>query len=399
MRICEKCTGCTGCYAKCPVGAIEMIQNEKGFYVAYIHEDKCIHCNLCKKICPQNMGSTKKNDPLATYACWGRDEQTREESTSGGLFTVLSNLILEKNGVIFGAHFDLNFKVIHGYIEKREDLSKMRGSKYVQSYVGSSFKGAKSFLEKDRWVLFSGTACQIAGLKAYLGKEYPTLLTIDVLCHGVPSPKVFKDYKDCMSKNQDSIENIRFRYKKPSWTVFSMRIDYKNKNMYCKDTFTDPYIVGFLQDFTTNEVCSQCQYVGTKRVSDITLADFWGYISEKKKYRNNEKGISLCLVNTEKGKAIFKEIKNSIIYVEKSLEEAKNGNRCLAKSFSKNPSYDLFWEEYLSANDFEKVSITFFKPGKLSNKRKISLLFNNKAYLLPKGLRDKLIYMRASHKK
>lgn len=394
MVITQKCTGCMACYNACPFNAIEIIQNKKGFYEPRIIEEKCKKCKICVMTCPQNH-EIEKQKYKSVYAAWTKDKTIRKNSTSGGIFTEIAKKVLEEKGVIIGVIFDQNFKVVHGVIEKEEDLVKTRGSKYVQSYVGNVFKLAKKYLEEGRLVLFSGVACQIAGLKKFLNKEYSNLLTIDVLCHGVPSPKIFEEYKEKQAKNE--IKNISFRYKKPNWTVFSMKIDYKNKKSYVKNTYKDKYLRAFLEDYITNETCSDCKYTGEERVGDITLADFWGYISETFKMRNTEKGISLVLINTEKGKKYFENLKNDIICLDKTFEEAKKGNQCLRNPFKKNKLYNEFWNTYFEEG-YEKAFNKYIKEKKMPIKRKISLLFNNKAYVIPKTIREKMISIRDNKK-
>lgn len=390
MNITEKCTGCMACYNACPFNAIEIIQNEKGFYEPHIIEEKCKKCKKCVITCPQNNLAEKKENKVV-YAAWSNSEREREESTSGGIFSEIAKKVLEEDGIVVGAIYDENFKVVHGILTNKEDLQKTRGSKYVQSYIGDSFKIVKKYLDEGRKVLFSGVACQIAGLKNFLNKKYNNLITVDVLCHGVPSPMIFEEYKKRHKGHE--IANIKFRYKKPSWTVFSMKIDYENGSSYSNTTYKDEYIRAFLEDYITNDVCCECKYTGKDRVSDITLADFWGYISESFKTRNTEKGISLVMVNTELGEEYFNKIKDRIIFVEKTFEEAAKGNQCLRQPFKKNKSYEEFWENYFAKgydNTFEK----YIKEKNMPIKRKISLLFNDNAWMLPKGIRKKLIRIR-----
>ena len=394
MNITEKCTGCMACYNSCPFNAIEIVQNKKGFYEPKIIKEKCKNCKKCVSVCPQN-NPISKNKFKEIYAAWSKDKDIRINSTSGGIFSELANIVLNKNGVVIGAMFDQNFKTIHGVITNKKDLDKTRGSKYVQSYIGNSFKIAKEFLDKGKVVLFSGVGCQIAGLKKFLNKEYNNLYTIDVLCHGVPSPRIFEEYKD--RQNQKEISNIRFRFKKPSWTIFSMKIDYKNGSSYMKDTYKDLYTRAFLEDYITNDVCCECQYVGEKRVSDITLADFWGYISENYKTRNTEKGISLVMINSLKGNELFENIKKNVVYVRKNIDEAKKGNQCLREPFKKNKNYNDFWKIYFEYG-YDKAFQRYIKQKRMPLKRRISLLFNDKAYLIPKNFRNKLIEIREKNK-
>ena len=387
----EKCTGCMACYSICNFDAIKIVQNEKGFYVPQIDKTKCKNCGKCKDTCPEN-NKIDKEKCKAIYASWSKSNITRKSSTSGGIFSEISKVILKQNGLVVGAMYNEHFEVEHNFIEKIEELNKIQGSKYVQSRIGDVYVRIKCELEKGKKVLFSGVGCQIAGLKKYLKKEYENLITVDVLCHGAPSPRIFKEYID-RKKNNGEISNIRFRYKKPSWTVFSMRIDYKDGKIYQKNTFDDEYIRLFLDDYITNDVCSNCKYTGEERVADITLADFWGYVSEDAKYRNNEKGISLVLINSEKGNAIFNEVKDELVIIEKNIEEAKNGNQCLRKPFTKNKNYESFWKDY-KENGYDFVVKKYFIKSKMSLKRRVSLMFNDFAFLIPKKARYKLIELR-----
>lgn len=172
----SKCCGCYGCYNICPKGAIEMVQDEKGFYYPQIIKEKCINCGLCNKICPISNKIEIENSPKA-FAAYNKDKRIREKSSSGGVFTLLAEKILEQNGVVFGAKFDENFNVVHSYVERKEDLEVFRGSKYVQSKIGDTYKKAEELLKNGRLVLFSGTPCQIEGLKKYIRKEYDNLYT------------------------------------------------------------------------------------------------------------------------------------------------------------------------------------------------------------------------------
>lgn len=202
---------------------------------------------------------------------------------------------------------------------------------------------------------------------------------------------IFEEYKK--RHNGNEISNIKFRYKKPSWTIFSMKIDYKNGSSYSNTTYKDEYIRAFLEDYITNEVCCECKYTGKDRVSDITLADFWGYISESFKNRNTEKGISLVMVNTKVGEEYFYKIKERIVYIEKTFEEAAKGNQCLRKPFQKNKLYNEFWKNYFLAGYDDTVK-KYIREKNMPLKRKISLIFNDTAWIFPKEIREKLIKIR-----
>ena len=189
----QQCCGCSSCEQKCPQKCIRMIEDEQGFLYPYVNEKECIKCGLCKKVCPM-INPCKLHDPIASYAAWHDDEQIRNTSSSGGVFTALAERIIDVGGVVFGARFNDDWEVIHDYTETIYGLKAFRGSKYVQSKIGDSYIKAESFLKQNRKVLFTGTPCQIAGLKSYLHKDYNNLLSVEVICHGAPSPLVWRDY-------------------------------------------------------------------------------------------------------------------------------------------------------------------------------------------------------------
>lgn len=395
--ICEKlnCTGCMACWSICGVNAISMVEDEKGFLYPEINKDKCIGCGKCKNKCPllkeiignDNFGKVVK-------ACWVKNENIRLSSTSGGFFSVAAESIINKNGVVFGSKFNDNFEVIHNFGQTLDEIIYFKGSKYVQSYIGKSFRQAKEFLEQGRDVLFTGTPCQIAGLKSYLSKDYENLITLDIVCHGVPSPLVFRDYLKYISNdNIENISKVQFRYKKPSWTVFSMKIDYKDGESYIKDTNKDPYLVGFLSNLFSRECCYDCKFANENRQGDITIGDFWGYISEKKKVKNEEKGISLIIINTEKGSRFFNENEFKFTVIDKTFEEAKDGNRCLAKPYGSNSKKDEFWIDY-KKEKFDSIKNKYLNERNIKLKRKISLFFNDHAYVLPTDIRNYIIKLK-----
>ena len=389
MVICEesKCTGCMACYSACNSEAISITTDSKGFYIPEVNSELCINCNKCKRVCPSLNEHDVFNFEQQAFACWHKDEKIRMMSTSGGVFTGLARYVLSKQGVVFGVRFDDDFRAVHAEAVNLEQLKYFRGSKYIQSYVGNVYKTVKQRLESNRIVLFTGTPCQNAGLRIYLGKAYDNLITVDFICHSVPSPLVFKDYLEYIRKTIDSnITCINFSYKKPSWTVYSMRIDFISRKSYIANYFTDPYLIGFSKDYFSKDCCHQCKYTKPNRQSDITIADFWGYVSDDREYRNNEKGISLVLINSEKGSNIFSAISADYIVRQKSIHEAMK-NKCLYTPFKKNPLSDDFWKEYLEHRDFELVKHKYFYRRRGSLKHRLSRLIDDYSFLMPKRCR------------
>lgn len=370
----SNCCGCHACFSKCPKNAIEMIEDEKGFKYPQIDKEKCINCGLCDKVCPILSNKTKTNTPKA-YACINNNEQIRIQSTSGGIFTLLAESIINKNGVVFGASFNDDFLVNHTYVDKINDLYKFRGSKYVQSSINDSYKKAKEFLDADRYVLFTGTPCQIEGLINYLGKEYEKLYLQDIICHGVPSPKVWKKYKEYKEKQFDaSLNKMNFRDKSAEgWNKYHLKMQFNNENSYDIIHGNDSYMKAFLGHLSLRESCTSCKFKKENRLSDITLADFWG-INNIKPEMNDEKGTSLVIVNSEKGRALFELIKGSIKFEEVDFKEAIKYNPSMVRVSSKCDNSDKFFAG-LDAEDFDELvkgclpKIGFVKKLKAKVKR------------------------------
>lgn len=241
----DACTGCLACRDGCPQNAIDFKENEQGFVYPVINEDKCVNCGLCASICPVNSpDKNKKTDKV--YACWNKNLSERRAATSGGVFTLLARKVIDNGGVVYGASFRDDMAVCHIRAESIEDIQKLRGSKYVQSNTDGIFKKVKADLDNSKKVLFSGTGCQVSALRNFLRKEYSNLYCVDIVCHGVPSPLVYKDYlKWLESQNDSQIKELSFRYKKPSWNVFSMKADFENGKTYMASKYKDPYLAFF----------------------------------------------------------------------------------------------------------------------------------------------------------
>ena len=250
----SECCGCTACASVCPKNAITMKEDEEGFLYPTIDKEKCINCGLCKKVCPiiNKNNNTKKQH---AYIFQNSDEEVRRQSTSGGAFTAIAEKIIDMNGIVYGAIFDNNFKVIHKGIDNKEELYKFRNSKYVQSEIGKTFKEVRDFLDKDRWVCFSGTSCQIEGLKNFLGKDYEKLILVDVVCRAVPSPLIWKKYLNLKKKKIKNIEKIYFRDKYYGYKYSNLSIynsDNKNNPEYHQGVETDPYLRAFFSNICDN---------------------------------------------------------------------------------------------------------------------------------------------------
>ena len=316
----SQCCGCTACVSICPKQCITMREDEEGFLYPVVDSSHCIDCNLCKKVCPE-LYPKEMREPLHVYAAKHKNEQVRLASSSGGIFTLLAEKIIDEGGVVFGVRFNNNWDVVHDYTETMEGLAVFRGSKYVQSYMGDCYLKAKSFLEQGRKVMFTGTPCQIAGLKNFLRKDYDNLLTVDVVCHGVPSPKVWQVYLDEIARKggknsvlshpiveKTEINHIDFRSKSIGWKKYSFALtlskataDGEKNTVLLSSIFTEnPYMNAFLSNLSLRPSCYDCPAKSGKSGSDITIADFWG-IEDVLPEFDDDKGISLVLSYSEKG--------------------------------------------------------------------------------------------------
>lgn len=377
------CCGCHACYSICPVKAIKMERDEKGFEYPVVDKEKCINCGLCEKACPiiNNKNSDKTKKDIKAYACMNKDLQTRMKSSSGGIFTLIAEDILSLNGVVFGASFNENFEVVHSYIEKKEDIYKFQGSKYVQSKIGDTYKKAKEFLESDRYVLFTGTPCQIEGLYQYLQKDYDKLYTQDLICHGVPSPKVWNKYlEEKNEKYKGNPKEISFREKEKSgWQNFGMKIEYQN-DIYLSKHSEDVYMKAFLRDICLRDSCYNCNFKKKVRNSDITLADFWG-IGNIDKELNDDKGTSLVIINSKDGQDLFEKVKENLIYKVVDFEEAIKYNPNMTKSAKIQNKRKSFFNN-LEDNDLKNLVKKYTK--KKASKRIRRILGKVKRVLIKK---------------
>lgn len=357
----EQCCGCHACYNICPKNAIIMQEDEKGFRYPIIDRDKCIQCGLCEKVCPIIKNAQIQNEPIA-YAAYNKDEEIRKVSSSGGIFTLLAEVILEEKGVVFGASFNKKHEVYHTYIENKNELDKLRGSKYLQSSINDTYKKAQEFLKNGRYVLFTGTPCQIEGLKSFLRKDYDKLYTQDIICHGVPSPKVWNKYIQFREKkDREEPTKISFRNKDGGWKLFNMKFEYSNFE-YRKNENEDIYMQAFLRNTTLRDSCYNCSFKKKNRISDITLADFWG-IENILPEMDDNKGTSLVIVNSEKGQELLNKIIEKMIYKRVDLDSALKYNPSMTNSVNKEKNREKFFEN-LDKIEFDKLVKKYtYKPN------------------------------------
>lgn len=342
------CCGCGACAQRCPVQCISMQEDGEGFLYPQVDTQKCIDCGLCENVCPV-LHQAAPRKPLATYAAKHPDEAVRLSSSSGGVFSALAEAVLARGGVVFGARFDEHWEVVHAYTETIEGLAAFRGSKYVQSRIGESYKACEQFLKQDREVLFSGTPCQIAGLRLYLRKEYPNLFTVDVICHGVPSPLVWRKYlentiRSTGTNKMPAISSVTFRNKKLGWKKYCLEIQIEPKTLLLfEPQDKNIFMRGFLSDLYLRPSCYACPARSGRSCSDLTIGDFWG-IRNYRPDLDDDKGTSAVLVNSQRGLELLEALqldKTSMPY-----DSVLPGNPSLEHS-SREPRYrEMFWSEF-----------------------------------------------------
>lgn len=304
----SKCCGCSACSNICPKKCITMEKDEEGFLYPVVDVKKCIDCRLCEKICPILHKKKTSEELQKSYAVYNKNEKIRKLSTSGGFFTALAETIIDQGGMVYGVAFDENFRVKHLGIGEKEKLYVLRGSKYVQSIVGDTYQEVKEQLEKDKYVLYSGTPCQIYGLKAFLQKDYEKLYCIDVICKGVPSPEIWEAYKQD-KEQKGKIKEIYFREKTYGFNSTTMSIYYENGKKYHKGHESDEMLHLFVAELSSRPACYECHFKGKERISDFTIGDCWK-VEQMIPEMTDDKGTTLLLVHSQKGAELLEKIDN-----------------------------------------------------------------------------------------
>lgn len=369
------CCGCEACVQACPRNCISFEEDAEGFRYSFVDKSNCVDCKICEKVCPI-LNQYEERNPLEVYAAKNKDENDLLSSSSGGLFIVLANKIIKDGGVVFGAKFDEHWNVVHSFSETADGVRAFMGSKYVQSRIGNSYVEARGFLLKGRKVLFTGTPCQIAGLKKYLQRDYDNLLTIDVICHGVPSPKVWQKYLECEKKKARNIvairrplekvlfcsflnplpliKGIRFRDKSNGWTKFHFVLvfaeapaDGKQSSVpssYTVDEvfYDNNYMKAFLKNLILRPSCHRCAAKSGRSHSDVTIADFWG-IQRVLPQMDDDRGTGLVFVNTEKGRNYLDY--SRVNYQAVKIEEALKDNQMWNISVNPHPGRQVFFDK------------------------------------------------------
>ncbi len=321
----EKCLGCGACFNICPKSAITLIKDSFGFIIPKVDYSKCINCQACLNVCPALNKYISKPALPKVYSARITENDTLSKSTSGGVFTAISDYILSKNGYICGAIYNESFVVNHVISQSKEVRDQMRGAKYVQSYIGSCFKQIRDLLNQDNYVLFVGTPCQVHALKLFLKKEYEKLFTIDIVCHGVPSPLFFENFLSYLTEKYGQIKAVRFRSKNYGWRGNNLEITFADGKSLCNVKDTKKYTNLYGRSYMMRNCCFSCNYTSIFRVGDFTLGDYWGIENVESKLNDN-KGCSILFVNSQKAEECFNNIKNRLIVEEREIPDILQPN-------------------------------------------------------------------------
>lgn len=346
----EHCCGCGGCSQKCPKKCIEIEQDVNGFWKASCDELNCIECGICLNVCPMMNATDNEISPPNGFAAVTKNKEFYNRSSSGGMFSEIAELILSKDGVVWGCGFDCNLVPRHMSVTKISDLDKLRRSKYVQSYLGDSFTTVKQQLDDGQEVMFVGTPCQVSGLKKFLGKKYDNLMLIDLVCHGVPSPGMFKEnLRYLEKKKKKKIVNYEFRLKGKvanKYSSYTCTYTYACGEQEIKPYYMDAYFNEFYDMTLLNECCYSCPYANSNRQGDLTIGDFeWG----KKWHQEFDlySELSCILVNTLKGEAMFNEIRKKLLAVPTKWDYIIEKNLNLLRPTLKPRYRNLIYNEIL----------------------------------------------------
>lgn len=366
----DNCCGCYACVNVCPKDCISMEEDSEGFNYPCVDKSKCVDCTLCEKVCPiinKDKVAQGSNEENNTYVAYTKNATVRKNSSSGGMFTELAESVLKNNGVVFGCAFDDDFNAHHIMVNNSSDLEKLRGSKYIQSHIENTYEEAERLLKNGQLVLFSGVACQIAGLNSYLRKDYNNLITVDVLCHGVPSGKAWRKYIDDNQKRHNAkLNKYYFRNKDNGWKVFTVKQMYMDNQGESSPFNKDSFMQLFLGEVCLRPSCHNCRFKDIRRPSDITLGDCWGvqnYMPEM----DDDKGTSVVIAHTKKGVNILNSVKNNLVIKKAKLDRALPPTADSRKSVLPHKNREIFFKQLNEGKSVDELAILvkdrFKKPN------------------------------------
>lgn len=373
-----KCCGCEACAQVCPVTCISMELDEEGFRYPEVDRSICIDCGLCEATCPERSPVYPLCEASSFYAAYSNDFDYRACSSSGGLFYELAKQVISDGGIVCGAAYDEQFQVYHKCVGSLVELKSLLGSKYVQSRIGDSFRQVRDCLEEGRKVIFAGTECQVAGLKKFLDKNYEELLTVGLVCHGVPSLNAWKSYLGSF-ENHDCLSAINMRDKSSGWSNYnySWKLIYKDGTERTFSQRDVSYMTGFVADYYLRPSCYGCSFKGLARSSDLTLGDFWG-IWESNPDMDDDKGTSLVVVHTEKGSLELEMIQDNLHWKEVSADDALKQNPSIMTSACLSPKREEFFELLSEGKTVDSIVESLHEKQRLTKRsilQKLKQLF------------------------
>lgn len=365
----EKCCGCEGCKSICPKSAIKITESIDGFILPEVNPELCIECGLCEKVCPMyHAGIAISSTAGEAYAAVNKNDAELSQSSSGGIFSLVADYVLDEGGFVAGASFDRSLTLHHVVTEDKNDISNLRGSKYLQSRIGDTFTTIKRILNTGKLVYFVGTGCQVAGLKLFLRKDYENLITSDILCHGVPPQSVFNAViKAVETKYNGKIEKYSFRDKSVwGWSCSSSsHINIESKLKYLgNEPIQKAYFNAFIKADNYRESCYVCPYAQSNRSGDITLGDFWG-VEKYLPIKDIRKGVSAILVNTPKGQQLLDRIKGKLNLYRASISDIEHINRTLVEPTPRPVAREQFFKKF--HENPEKTLMGYYKPNRKYN--------------------------------
>ena len=357
-----ECCGCTACAAACPKQCITMTADREGFLRPQILEADCIHCGKCEQRCPVLKERMIPESLPAAFAARNVNLEERISSSSGGLFSLLASAVLDQGGIVYGAAMDDSLQVVHIGVETAEMLPRLRGSKYVSSRLGDTFLQIRQQLQTGRQVLFSGTPCQVEGLLSFLGRPFENLLTVDFICHGVPSAKVWQTYLDNQKKQHASdVRAVSFRCKDTGWKNYSMKLSFQNGSEYKESMRNDPFLHAFLDNLCLRPACHQCHFKTIRHNSDLTMADFWG-VQDLMPTEDDDKGTSLVFVHSEKGQLLMDQLQTSLLLKPVDPKLAASRNSAMVRSVTAHHFRQYFFHR-LGKTPFDRLVYSCFQPS------------------------------------
>lgn len=370
----SKCSGCAACANVCPKGCIKMSPDALGFLYPKVDSQVCVDCGLCSKICSILNKSSLEEYVEKAYAAKNKDNDVRKNSSSGGIFSLLAQKVLDNGGIVYGAAFDEDCRVNHAAVSSKSELSKLQGSKYVQSNIAFVYRNVENDLKKGKQVLFTGTPCQVNGLYAYLRQEYDNLITQDLICHGVLSSVVFEKYLSYRAQKQGAkVQSMTFRDKTNGWKDYAVKINFDDGSKYSIPHTKDEAMRVYLKNYALRPSCYKCAFKGKNRMSDITLADFWG-AKNVVPQMDDDKGLSFVICHSAKGNELLQSILPNTESQNVNYEDVIRYNMSCEKSTPEPKNNKEFCQEILE-NSFDGVVKKYCKvPFKSKLKRVVKAI-------------------------